>query len=193
MPSGDKRRVRGRGLAHGLAIAGGMMTLGVVSGWLTGLLLPEMPRHDCVPSDAIPDVGVLLGSIARRNTIVYLLIVAGVVTGGALTVAVLFSNGVGLGLTMTIAHAQGCLGPGIVVTMPHGLFELMGFLIGGTIGLRGYSILASWLDEKGHVRLTICDELAGWTVWGGLALVLVGAVVEATITRSLLVGLVDAQ
>lgn len=75
--------------------------------------------------------------IARQNLVVLLLLAAGSLSGGLITVSVLAFNGVILGMEIAIASASGMgVAALAVVLLPHGVAEMGALLAAAGMGLR---------------------------------------------------------
>ena len=99
--------------------------------------------------------------IFGRNLSVYVWLLAGLLSAGAVTFAVLLFNGVSLGQTIGFAVWNG-LPPGLIVDLvaPHGVLEIGTLCIGGAVGFQGLRVL-----REGAQR--------GWAVLKALRLGLV--------------------
>ena len=137
------------------------------------------PMHGVAPAS---DAG-LLAFIFGRNLGVYVWILAGLLSAGAVTFVVLLANGIMLGHTIGLAHAAG-LSPTTLINLllPHGVLEVGTFCIAGAVGFQGFRIAVDW-------------ERSGWSgvrslrlglvlAYGTLALA-VAAVLETFVTGAL--------
>ena len=99
--------------------------------------------------------------IFGRNLSVYVWLLTGLLSAGAITFAVLLFNGISLGQTIGFAVWNG-LPPGVIVDLvaPHGVLELGTLCIGGAVGFQGLRVL-----REGAQR--------GWAVLKALRLGLV--------------------
>ena len=97
--------------------------------------------HGAVPES---DAG-LLAFIFGRNLSVYVWILAGLLSAGAVTFVVLLANGIMLGHTIGMAHAAG-LSPTTLssLLLPHGVLEVGTFCIAGAVGFQGFRIAVDW-------------------------------------------------
>lgn len=115
--------------------------------------------------------------ILTTNVVVFVLLLAGAVTGGLSTVAVLMTSGFALG-----SVAGAALDAGTPVTtllallLPHGIPEVAALLMGGAVGLGG---LRTWVMEReGGVQGVGLTRLLASAV----CLLCYAAVIEATFT-----------
>jgi uncharacterized membrane protein SpoIIM required for sporulation len=141
-------------------------------------------------SIGIPDPPALLWQISKHNLLVVTLLFCGLVTyGGTATVTLLY-NGFRLGWAGGIAQLVGISPLTLaVVILPHGVLESAGFVIAGAVGLRGWS-LARTARRSGRFDLgTESPALLHWAAYG-VAAVLFAAVIEATVTRALVLKLI---
>ena len=166
------------------------MLLGIAGGWAVGLRLPGSTDVNCTATNPLPMSITVFGAVLVRNLLVYLLLIGGVITFGLMSAGVLVTNGIYLGLALGALSARACLGVGLLVTVPHGLFELPALVLGGAIGLRGVTTFRRFEREKPRVPSVLCGSVGRITL-GGLVLLVVAAAVEATISRHLLAGRVS--
>ena len=137
------------------------------------------PAHVAAPgSDAE-----LVAFIFRRNLSVYIWILAGLLSAGAVTFVVLLANGIMLGHTIGLAHAVG-VAPATLsnLLLPHGVLEVGTFCIAGAVGFQGFRIASDWnrtgWDAVRSLRLGLVF------VYGTLALG-TAAVLETFVTGAL--------
>ena len=121
--------------------------------------------------------------ILARNFSVYLWLLAGLLSAGAITFLVLFANGILLGQAIGVALWQG-MPPGAVgdLLLPHGVLELGTFCIAGAVGFQGLRVLREW-SERGWAAVRAL-RLGLVLAFGGAALA-VAAGVEAFVTADL--------
>ena len=135
------------------------------------------------PAD-IPAPGPLFAMIAGRNLTVVALLVSRLFTFGFMSASVLAYNGFALGGLVRNGLAMG-MEPIVLagLILPHGVLELTAFVLAGAIGLRGWSLgrhaMRSGRWEFVGVRTTVTVSVAA---------VMVAAVIEATITRHILLS-----
>lgn len=170
-----------------LVLASALVLLGLCAGIVVGVRLPTSRPWACVPDGAIPTSLILFATIVARNSLVYLLLLAGYWTLGMLSVGMLLMIGFDLGFLMGALAVNGCLARALVITLPHAVFEIPGLLVGGALGLGG---LASWRGMAATQEGVRDFARVGGL---GLAFLLAGALVESTLTRSLLLGIADGQ
>ena len=83
--------------------------------------------------------------ILGRNTAVYLWLLTGLLSAGAVTFVVLLYNGIQLGLTIGFAQQAGM--PAGVMTdllLTHGVLELGAFFVAGAVGFQGFRLATGW-------------------------------------------------
>ena len=135
--------------------------------------------HGVMPES---DAG-LLAFIFGRNLSVYVWILAGLLSAGAVTFVVLLANGIMLGHTIGLAHAAG-LSPATLINLllPHGVLEVGTFCIAGAVGFQGLRIAVDWGRSgwSGVRSLRLGLVLA----YGALALA-VAAALETFVTGAL--------
>ena len=140
--------------------------------------------HGVPGPGAAPESGAgLVAFIFRRNLSVYVWILAGLLSAGAVTFVVLLANGIMLGHTIGLAHATG-ITPATLsnLLLPHGVLEVGTFCIAGAVGFQGFRIASDWgrYGWNGVRSLRLGLVL----VYGTLALA-VAAVVETFVTGAL--------
>ncbi len=117
------------------------------------------------------------------------LLVVGGIAFGLLPMAMVFLNGLIVGMVSGDVVRQGFgLLPFVLVGIaPHGLFEIPGYIIGGTLGIRlGFNLLGyrRGLQHGRGLKSVVLDTLLvlGVVV---VPLLLTGSLVEVTVTRRL--------
>ena len=92
----------------------------------------------------VSDAG-LLAFIFRRNLTVYLWLLTGLLSAGAVTFVVLLANGIMLGNAIALAHAAGTTPATLIdLLLPHGVLEVGTFCIAGAVGFQGFRIAVDW-------------------------------------------------
>ena len=137
------------------------------------------PAPGAVP---VSDAGLLV-FILRRNLTVYLWLLAGLLSAGAVTFVVLLANGLMLGNTIGLASAAG-MTPAMLIDLllPHGVLEVGTFCIAGAVGFQGFRIASDWgRNGWGAVRAL---RLGLVLAYGTLALA-VAAALETFVTGAL--------
>lgn len=141
-----------------------------------------MPAPEAAP---VSDAG-LLAFIFRRNLTVYLWLLAGLLSAGAVTFVVLLANGIMLGNTIGLAHAAG-MTPAMLsnLLLPHGVLEVGAFCIAGAVGFQGFGIAADW-GRNGwrairslHLGLVLAYGTLALAVAAALETFVTGALAEA--------------
>ena len=140
------------------------------------------PAPRAVP---VSDAGLLV-FILRRNLTVYLWLLAGLLSAGAVTFVVLLANGIMLGNTIGLASAAG-MTPAMLIDLllPHGVLEVGTFCIAGAVGFQGFRIASDWgRNGWGAVRslrlgLVLAYGTLALTVAAALETFVTGALAEA--------------
>lgn len=140
---------------------------------------PGMPDHEAAPES---DAG-LVAFIFRRNLSVYIWILAGLFSAGAVTFVVLLANGIMLGHTIGIAYATG-VAPATLsnLLLAHGVLEVGTFCIAGAVGFQGFRIAVDWGRSGWSAVRSL--RLGLVLAYGVLALA-VAAVLETFVTGAL--------
>lgn len=138
-----------------------------------------MAAHGAVPES---DAG-LVAFIFRRNLSVYIWILAGLLSAGAVTFVVLLANGIMLGHTIGVAYATG-VAPATLsnLLLPHGVLEVGTFCIAGAVGFQGFRIASDWGRSGWSAVRSL--RLGLVLAYGVLALA-VAAVLETFVTGAL--------
>ncbi|MGL5641274.1 MAG: stage II sporulation protein M [Paraclostridium sp.] len=110
-------------------------------GLLLGILfsfslnLPQQP----IQNEIIPDPSIYMAiKFLKHNGLVALMLYIGLFTFAVSTIIVLISNGFNLGFFIGIHYSLNRpLNQLWISILPHGIFEILGFLIAATIGLEG--------------------------------------------------------
>ena len=172
-------------------MAGGYAIVQVASGLPSDLPAPivaedartagahGIPAHEAPPGS---DAG-LVAFIFRRNLSVYVWILGGLLSAGAVTFVVLLANGVMLGHMIGLASAAG-IAPATLINLllPHGVLEVGTFCIAGAVGFQGFSIAADWSRNGWNAVRSL--RLGLVLVYGVLALA-AAAVLETFVTGAL--------
>ena len=91
----------------------------------------------------------LTADIFARNLSVYILLLAGLISGGLTTVVTLAFNGVLLGQMFGVASLMGVpVAAPIWLLAPHGILELSLFLLAAAIGLQGPAVTLAFAAGK---------------------------------------------
>ena len=137
------------------------------------------PAPEAAP---VSDAG-LLAFIFRRNITVYLWLLAGLLSAGAVTFVVLLANGITLGNTIGLAYAAG-MAPATLIDLllPHGVLEVGTFCIAGAVGFQGFRIASDW--SRTGWRAVRSLRLSLVLAYGMLALA-VAAALETFVTGAL--------
>ena len=166
-----------------LVLFGGMAVGYAVVHWASNLPaeMVEIPQELLdgieMPAQAGAEQAVATGPpkdlfifILARNFSVYVWLLAGLLSAGAITFAVLLFNGISLGQTIGFAVWNG-LPPGVIVDLvaPHGVLEMGTLCIGGAVGFQGLRVLRAGAQR-------------GWAVLKALRLGLVLAFGAAALT-----------
>ena len=121
--------------------------------------------------------------IFRRNVTVYVWMLFGLLSAGAITFAVTIGNGFMLGQVIGMAIGNGATGPAIAALLvPHGVLELGTFCIAGAVGFQGLRLALHW---KRTGWQTVRELRLGLVIAFGLGALAVAAVLETYITAVL--------
>ena len=140
---------------------------------------PATPAFGAAPES---DAG-LVAFIFRRNLSVYVWILAGLLSAGAVTFVVLLANGIMLGHTIGLASATG-IAPATLssLLLPHGVLEVGTFCIAGAVGFQGFRIATDW---GRHGWSTVRSLRLGLVLAYGTLALAVAAVLETFVTGAL--------
>ncbi len=180
-------------------IAGAIWVVGTISGtwasWLLGTSdketgLSQIFRLATGDGSNIPATATLFWYIIKWNILALGLLLSGLVTWGTATTAILLYNGFRLGWIVGISQLLGIpvLTVGLML-LPHGPLELAGFIAGGAVGLRGWA-LGRRAQRSGCFKI---DGESASLIRGaaaGVCAVIVAAMIEATVTRAILLRLI---
>ena len=121
--------------------------------------------------------------ILGRNLSVYLWLLAGLLSAGAITFLVLLFNGVFLGQTVGFAVWHGIsAGTMADLLLPHGILEVGTFCIAGAVGFQGPRLLREWSQ---HGWAAVKALRLGLVLAYGAAALAVAAGVEAVLVKDL--------
>ena len=140
--------------------------------------------HGRLAGDAasMSDAG-LLAFIFRRNLTVYVWLLAGLLSAGAVTFVVLLVNGIMLGNTIGLAYDAGVAPETLIdLLLPHGMLEVGTFCIAGAVGFQGFRIVFDW--ERNGWSAVRSLRLGLVFAYGALALA-VAAALETFVTGAL--------
>ncbi|WPX08892.1 stage II sporulation protein M [Anaerocellum danielii] len=119
-------------------------------------------------------------AILKNNMRVYLiLITAGTLTFGLISLFVLLSNGFIVGAVATISAKQTSLAKTLLLILPHGIFEIAAFLIGSAASA---IFLESAVFSKEKLKLNVTFKRFLTLVVCGAILVVFAAFIEAFVT-----------
>jgi uncharacterized membrane protein SpoIIM required for sporulation len=158
----------------GIALAVFVYAGGVV----TGLLDPRTRGGFRLPQ-RVPTEGIL--HYVTHNGPVTLMLAAGLLTGGVLTLLLLISNGVVLGTLFADAAQGNALWDAFFAVAPHAPFELAATMLAGAVGFAPVSVICRLALGQTVYTKTEARDMA---LLVGLALLLVvlAAAAEAWIT-----------
>ena len=118
--------------------------------------------------------------IFRRNLSVYVWLLTGLLSAGAVTFVVLLANGIVLGQTMALARQAGApLDTIAALLLPHGVLEVGAFCIAGAVGFQGLRLACAW-GRTGWPAVRACR--LGLVLGYGAANLAVAAAVETLVT-----------
>lgn len=129
--------------ACGQVVAGsGCPIVAIVDG---GTGSPPERHLGQAPASAPMSGATLWAFIFRRNLTVFVWLLAGLLSAGTVTLAVLLANGINLGHTMAAASGAG-MPAGVIgsLLIPHGLLEIGTFCIAGAVGFQGFRLRHAW-------------------------------------------------
>ena len=127
--------------------------------------------------------------ILGRNLSVYVWLLAGLLSAGAITFFVLLMNGVTLGQTIAMAIWAGVPGWALCdLLLPHGVLELGAFCIAGAVGFQGFRLAFGGLANREGIRALRLGLVAAF----GVCALSVAAGVEAFVTAQLSESLREA-
>lgn len=121
--------------------------------------------------------------ILGRNSAVYIWLLFGLLSAGAVTFVVLLYNGIQLGFTIGFALQSG-MGGGVLadLLLTHGVLELGAFFVAGAVGFQGFHLARGWL--RGRRESVKALRLGSVLLFGACALTSAAAI-EAFITSRL--------
>jgi uncharacterized membrane protein SpoIIM required for sporulation len=180
-------------------IAGALWAVGTVGGWWASWLLGAPDEETGLSQifvlgtedgSSIPATATLFWHITKRNILVLGLLLSGLVTWGTATTATLLYNGFRLGWIVGISQLLGIplLTVGLVL-LPHGPLELAGFIVAGVVGLRGWA-LGRRAQRSGYFRIDGDSASMVRGAAAGACAVLVAAMIEATVTRAIVLRMI---
>ncbi len=138
----------------------------------------EPPRAD--ESRSVTDLFLF---IFTRNVIVYVWLLAGLVSAGVITFMVLLANGILLGQAISVASWSGLSSAVIAeLLVPHGVLELGTLCVAGAVGFQGFRVSLDW--SRFNRELLKTTRLGAVLVFGVVALA-TAAGIEASVTGSL--------
>ena len=184
---------------HEALIAGALLVVGIVSGWWASWLLGASDEETGLSQifglgtedgSNILATATLFWHITKRNILVLGLLLSGLVTWGTATTATLLYNGFRLGWIVGISQSVGIplLTVGLVL-LPHGPLELAGFIVGGAVGLRGWA-LGRRAQRSGCFRIDGDSASLVRGAAAGVCAVLLAAIIEATVTRAIVLRVI---
>lgn len=164
-----------------LVVSSGLFALGFVAG--VTLSLPDL----LVPESWEPTLTSSATSIALHNLVVLALVLLGALLAGSTTFLLLSYNGLVAGVIVQGALSAGA-GPldMILLVAPHGVFEIPAFCLAGAVAFKVPHDFLRYVRSRKEYFLDR-EEVGQMYVLVGVAvaLVLVGAVVEAVVTPAL--------
>ena len=150
--------------------------------------LADAPREETEPAHtsepAQPSKRNVFLFILGRNTAVYVWLLAGLLSAGAVTFVVLFYNGLQLGLTIALAQQTGM--PAAVLTdllLTHGVLEVGAFFVAAAVGFQGFRLALGWAQAR---RESLKPLRLGWVLLFGLCALTGAAAIETLVTPQLM-------
>lgn len=121
--------------------------------------------------------------ILGRNSAVYIWLLFGLLSAGAVTFVVLLYNGIQLGFTIGFALQSG-MGGGVLadLLLTHGVLELGAFFVAGAVGFQGFRLARGWLGGR---RESVKALRLGLVLLFGACALTSAAAIEAFITSRL--------
>ena len=130
-----------------------------------------------------PSKGRVFLFILGRNTAVYIWLLAGLLSAGAVTFVVLFYNGLQLGLTIALAQQAGVpTGAVTDLLLTHGVLEVGAFFVAAAVGFQGFRLALGWARARRESLKTL--RLA-WVLLFGLCALTGAAAIETLVTPQL--------
>jgi stage II sporulation protein M len=121
------------------------------------------------------------GKIFANNLEACLLLFLGGASFGILTIFIMSLNGIVIGAIMELVHEQHSFAFVAAAILPHGIFEIPGFVIAGALGVMFSQSLVNEYYGSGDAAVD-AQQLARRFVLLVLPLISIAAVVEAFIT-----------
>ena len=139
------------------------------------------------PGGSSPELTV--GFLVANNALVAVLLVASGLTLGLGTTGILLFNGFIVGyVVVSVARSEGVIVP-VVGILPHGVVEVPALLLASAVAFRfSHQVLAAALGRRESVMTRTERREAVLVAVLALALIPVAAVIEATVTPTLLAG-----
>ena len=142
--------------------------------------------HGLRSADSTKSKPALFAFIFGRNVSVYVWLLAGLLSAGTVTFALLLGNGLILGHTIGLALATG-MSPDALWTLllPHGVLEIGTFCIAGAVGFQGFNLVSrpgrtDWSAIKAlRLGLVLAYGVAALAVAAALETYLTGAFAAA--------------
>lgn len=166
-----------------------VLLIGLVAGiaiaeWINALPAGSTPPVAADrPRAAEPRGWDLLVFILRRNMTVFVMLLLGVVSAGAVTVVVLLGNGLALGQLIGFAGASGMSRVDVaLLLLPHGVLEVGALCVAGAVGLQGvrFALGISAVDRRAFRSLRL-----GAVLVFGLCALTTAAGIEAFVTAEI--------
>ena len=183
-PIGNDKWIGGFGCSVGVLLVG--MLAGIaIADWISSMPAQAMPRNlTDVRAETVDKSGwELFWFILRRNMTVFVILLLGVVSAGAVTVVVLLANGIALGQLIGLAKGAGMSNAAVAsLIVPHGVLELGALCVAGAVGLQGVR-LAFEIRSLGWGSLR--SLRVGTVMAFGLGALAAAAAVEAFVTAEI--------
>lgn len=157
-----------------------------------GQIVDDIPERAALPQAATAEQGAapvvsaergdgaLFLFILGRNVAVYVWLLAGLLSAGAVTFVILLYNSVQLGVTIGFASRNGMDAQEMAyLLLPHGVLEVGAFFIAGAVGYQGLRLVMEW--SRGAAELIKGLRLGVVCLYGACALT-VAAAVEVFVT-----------
>jgi uncharacterized membrane protein SpoIIM required for sporulation len=164
-------------------IAGAVLGAGMVLG--ATIASTPTARAPAVSLRTPTDLGCEPVRLFRRNVSAVTVLSLGIVTAGTMTIIALVTIGVVVSAAILRFWSMGVPAIALIAgTLPHGIFEIPGFIWAGGAGLSGARLAVAMLSADSSTAVDMRQELmrAGRAYVIAVVCVAIGAVVECYVT-----------
>lgn len=166
-----------------LVLSAGMAMGHAFAMWMDTLPVGRLTQVDLVATTAPADDRSgwsLFAFILRNNLAVYLLLLFGLVSAGAVTFVILLGNGIALGQVIGLARLSGMSNGTLVeLLLPHAVLELGALCVAGAVGFQGFRLVLGLSTVEG---LSLRSLRLGLVLGFGVCALTTAAGVEAFVT-----------